>query len=154
MRICCVADIRLTRTLNALVSVLNGHADRILRDEFQITYSQFVFLVCVNEQGKVSVGALAKLLSISQPAVSKKLQWFIEKGFISVAADSSHKSKVIIQLTTGGRKLANRASQNLEERFKSSLGFFKSDELVNLEIQLVQILEHMRNKNGNKNGKK
>jgi DNA-binding MarR family transcriptional regulator len=148
-----MTETRLTRTLNALVSELNRHADRILRDEFQITYSQFVFLVNLNEQMKVSVGSLAQVLSISQPAVSKKLPWFIEKGFIAVAADSQHKSKVIIQLTAKGRKLAIGAAQILEERFKSSLGFFKTSELDRLETQLTQILEHLRNKNGDRNGK-
>lgn len=149
-----MAESRLTRTLNALVSELNRHADRILRKELQITYSQFIFLVTVSEQGKVSVGSLAKLLSVSQPAVSKKLNWFIEKDFISVAADTQHKSKVMIQLTTSGRKLANHASQALEERFTSSLRFFNTSELEHLEIQLLQILEHLRNKNGDRNGKK
>ena len=72
-----MSETRLTRTLNSVVAELNRHADLILRDEFDLTYNQFVFLVTLSEKDSLGAGELAKLLSISQPASTNNSRDFL-----------------------------------------------------------------------------
>lgn len=141
-----MSETRLTRTLNSVVSELNRHADSILREEFDLTYSQFVFLLTLSEKDSVGAGELAKLLSISQPAVSKRLDWFVDKGLVRVKSASEHKSKLLIGLTAKGRKLAKVAAEVLENRFTSAIPTFQSKQLQALETQLQSVLVALRSK--------
>lgn len=141
-----MSETRLTRTLNSVVSELNRHADLILRDEFDLTYNQFVFLVTLSEKDSLGAGELAKLLSISQPAVSKRLGWFVDKGLVKVQFATAHKSKLVIGLTAKGRKLAEVAAEALENRFTSAIPTFQSKQLQVLETQLQSVLVSLRSK--------
>ena len=51
---------RITFTLNELVYVLNSTADRLLRANFEITYSQFLFMVTLLSQTKPTPSYLAE----------------------------------------------------------------------------------------------
>lgn len=135
-----------TRTLNTLVSKLNSSADEILRKEFRITYSQFRYLVVVNENPGISVGQLAKALSISQPAVSKKISEFLEQGLIASAGDPDHKTKVVLRTTSKGKRLSERASSVLEARFVNKLDFFQPGELEKFEDALQVMLKKLSEK--------
>lgn len=137
---------RVTRTLNTLVSKLNSSADEILRKEFRITYSQFRYLVVVNENPGISVGQLAKALSISQPAVSKKISEFLEQCLIASARDPEHKTKVVLRTTSKGKRLSERASSVLEARFVNMLDFFQPGELEKFEGALQVMLKKLSEK--------
>ena len=141
-----VDKFRVTRTLNTLVSKLNSSADEILRKEFRITYSQFRYLVVVNENPGISLGKLAKALSISQPAVSKKISEFIEQGLIASAGDPEHKTKVVLRTTSKGKRLSEQASSVLEARFVNKLDFFQPGELEKFEGALQVMLKKLSEK--------
>lgn len=132
---------RLTHTINLLTSELNRHADRILRREFQLTYSQFEFLVVILELQSVSVGDLAAKLAISQPAVSKKLPWFVERDLIKLGSDPKHKTKVLISLTRKGSGLAKESARFLEVKFREAMASYRDAELNALTDDLQNMLE-------------
>ena len=71
-----MAETRITFTLNRLVSVLNSHADAILRSRYNMTYSQFVFLLFLLKPGQMSMTELSECLDVSTAAVSKRAPWF------------------------------------------------------------------------------
>jgi DNA-binding MarR family transcriptional regulator len=137
---------RVTRTLNTLVSKLNSSADEILRKEFRITYSQFRYLLVVNENPDISLGKLAKALSISQPAVSKKISEFLEQGLMTSARDPEHKTKVVLRTTSKGKRLSEQASSELEARFVNKLNFFQPGELEKFEGSLQVMLKKLSEK--------
>lgn len=135
-----------THTINAVSNELNRHADRLLRREFRLTYSQFVLLMNVREQGSVSVGELADLLHISQPAVSKKLSWFVGMHLIVLGRDEADKKRVMISATSRGTKLADEASQLLETSFRNAMNKFHEHDVSNLNSELLHILKILMEK--------
>lgn len=108
---------RLTFTLHNLVAVLDRHADGILRRERDMTYSQFLFLVHLAD-GPRDGTQLASSLQVSRAAVSKRLDWFTEKGWVTVKPDPNHGRRQVIALTPAGAHAVRDAGDLLERAFQ------------------------------------
>lgn len=112
-----MSETRVTFTLNELTALLNDHADGILRARFDMTYSQFVFLACLQVEAR-SLTDAARMQGVSVAAVSKRVPWFVERGLIKTNGDAAHGRRVLISLTPKGRRLLMRSSSALEQAFR------------------------------------
>lgn len=121
---------RITFTLNHLVGELNRLADRILRREFGLTYSQFLFLVHLESSGTVSVSTLARHLGVSRAAVSKRVNWFRSRGLVDSGHLHSDQRLVTLAVTRRGKALVEKMSDVLEARFRE-----RFDGLVTLDLE-------------------
>jgi DNA-binding MarR family transcriptional regulator len=130
---------RITFTLNELVSVLNGAADRLLRDNFAVTYSQFLFLVTLHGLGESTPSHLAERLGVSRAAVSQRLDWFEGRKLIKVSRPKGNLRNLSLTLTMQGRSLATSSADFLEEQFRT---LFKGLPNVNLS-ELDQTLKEI-----------
>lgn len=134
----------MTFTLNHLVGELNRHADRILRDEFGLTYSQFLFLVSLASSGPVSSGVLAKNLGVSRAAVSKRTAWFTSRGFVRSGSARDDSRVVRLAITERGLALVQRMSEVLESRFRSTFDDLPGLDLEQLNQTLLTILAKLQ----------
>jgi len=142
---------RVTFTLNELVYVLNSAADRLLRANFELTYSQFLFLVTLKSQDKPTASYLAECLGVSRAAVSQRLSWFQERDLVRVSRVSGNEKNLSLELTRKGELLATQSADFLEEEFRILFASGASVDLEKLDKTLTQVktqlIENMESRN-------
>lgn len=134
---------RITFTLNELVYVLNSTADRLLRANFEITYSQFLFLVTLMSQNNPTPSYLAECLGVSRAAVSQRLSWFEERNFVKITKLSGNDKSLSLALTRKGEALATQSADFLEQEFRIMFENAAFVDLVKLDKTLTQIKTHL-----------
>ena len=130
---------RITFTLNELVYVLNSTADRHLRANFGLTYSQFLFLVTLMSQDKPTPSYLAECLGVSRAAVSQRLSWFQERNLVKVARVLGNEKNLSLELTPKGEQLATQSADFLEKEFRILFDGGASVDLEKLDETLTQV---------------
>ena len=130
---------RITFTLNELVYVLNSAADRLLRANFELTYSQFLFLVTLMGQDKPTASYLAECLGVSRAAVSQRLSWFQERNLVKVSRVSGNEKNLALELTRKGELLATKSADFLEKEFRLLFDGRGSVDLEKLDKTLTQM---------------
>jgi DNA-binding MarR family transcriptional regulator len=125
--------------LNELVYVLNSTADRHLRANFGLTYSQFLFLVTLMSQDKPTPSYLADCLGVSRAAVSQRLSWFQERNLVKVARVLGNEKNLSLELTPKGEQLATQSADFLEKEFRILFDGGASVDLEKLDETLTQV---------------
>ncbi|NBX24066.1 MAG: MarR family transcriptional regulator, partial [Microbacteriaceae bacterium] len=100
---------------------MNGQADSLLRREFGLTHSQFVFLLIVLETKEIDVTRLAEALGVTKGAVSKRIGWFLDRDLVSTHQSPGDGKRLLTSLTPEGIKLAKSAGDFLEHRFLATI---------------------------------
>jgi DNA-binding MarR family transcriptional regulator len=116
-----MAELRISFLLNDLVREMNSQADGLLRRKFELTYSQFVFLLIVGENKEIDVTRLASALGVTKGAVSKRLNWFVERRLVETYQNQGNSKRVVISLTKEGSALAKSAGNFLENEFLAAI---------------------------------
>ena len=140
---------RISFMLNSLVREMNGQADALLRAEYSITYSQFVFLQVLSESGQLDITRLAQALGVSKAAVSKRIDWFAERSLVHVDQDPTNAKRVLVSLTAQGADLSKKSGDYLERRFLNAVAAAPGVDFAALGEMLVTLTAHMeKNKRG------
>ena len=134
---------RITFTLNELVYVLNSTADRLLRANFEITYSQFMFMVTLMSQTNPTPSYLAECLGVSRAAVSQRLSWFQERNLVKISKASGNDKNLSLALTRKGETLAAESADFLEKEFRVIFKNASFVDLDKLDKTLTQIKSHL-----------
>jgi DNA-binding MarR family transcriptional regulator len=134
---------RITFTLNELVYVLNSTADRLLRANFEITYSQFLFMVTLMSQSNPTPSFLAECLGVSRAAVSQRLSWFQERNLVKISRVSGNDKNLSLALTRKGETLATQSADFLEKEFRVLFDNAAFVDLDKLDKTLTQIKSHL-----------
>ena len=134
---------RISFMLNSLVRVMNGQADALLRAEYSITYSQFVFLQRLSESGQLDITRLAQALGVSTAAVSKRIEWFVERALVRVDHDAANAKRVLVSLTAQGADLAKKSGDFLERRFLGAVAAAPGVDFAALGDTLLTLTTHM-----------
>jgi DNA-binding MarR family transcriptional regulator len=140
-----MAEQRISFMLNSLVKVMNGQADALLRAEYSITYSQFVFLQVLSESGQLDITRLAQALGVSKAAVSKRIEWFVERALVHVDQDPTNAKRVLVSLTAQGADLAKKSGDYLERRFLGAVAAAPGIDFAALGDTLATLTAHMEN---------
>lgn len=135
---------RISFLLNELVREMNRQADSLLREEFDITYSQFAFLLKLTESGVTDVTRLAVALGVTKGAVSKRLGWFVNRGLVSTSQRENDAKRVMISITNSGSNLATKAGDYLESRLTLAITGSVGANLNALRLELQQMLAVLR----------
>jgi DNA-binding MarR family transcriptional regulator len=134
---------RITFTLNELVYVLNSTADRLLRANFEITYSQFLFMVTLMSQTNPTPSYLAECLGVSRAAVSQRLSWFQDRNLVKISRVSGNDKNLSLALTRKGETLATQSADFLEKEFRLIFDNAAFVDLDKLDKTLSQIKSHL-----------
>ena len=134
---------RITFTLNELVYILNSTADRLLRANFEITYSQFLFMVTLMSQANPTPSYLAECLGVSRAAVSQRLSWFQERNLVKISKVSGNDKNLSLALTRKGETLAAESADFLEKEFRVIFKNASFVDLDKLDKTLTQIKSHL-----------
>ena len=134
---------RITFTLNELVYVLNSTADRLLRANFEMTYSQFLFMVTLMSQTNPTPSYLAECLGVSRAAVSQRLSWFQERNLVKISKVSGNDKNLSLALTRKGETLTTQSADFLEKEFRIIFDNAAFVDLDKLDKTLSQIKSHL-----------
>ena len=134
---------RITFTLNELVYVLNSTADRLLRANFELTYSQFLFMVTLMSQTNPTPSYLAECLGVSRAAVSQRLSWFQERNLVKISKVSGNDKNLSLALTRKGETLTTQSADFLEKEFRVIFDNAAFVDLDKLDKTLSQIKSHL-----------
>jgi len=134
---------RITFTLNELVYVLNSIADRRLRANYGLTYSQFLFLVTLMSQNNPTPSYLAECLGVSRAAVSQRLAWFQKRNLLRVSKVSGNEKNLSLSLTREGQALSTESADFLEKEFRVLFEGAAFVDLDKLDTTLGQIKTHL-----------
>lgn len=146
-----MTDSRITFTLNHLVAVLNSSADRLLRANFSLTYSQFLFLVTLQGLVTCTPSFLAERLGVSRAAVSQRLTWFEDRKLIEITSAKDNNKNLSLRLTELGSELAIKSADFLEAEFRKLFHALPTIDLNALDKTLkqltVELIERQETKN-------
>ena len=111
----------LSRTLHRLTARLDRGADAFLRAEAGVSYRRFLALYLVGSEGADTQRALAELLGVTEPSVSRMVRVLQEDGWLAAAPDPLGGNRRQLRLTTTGERLVTDWGGELERRFAGLL---------------------------------
>jgi len=135
-----MTETRISFLLNHLVREMNSQANGLLREKFEITYSQFVFLTIVGENNDIDVTRLAETMGVTKGAVSKRLSWFVERKFVTTHQSHGDAKRVLIAITKKGAKLVESAVNYLEREFLAAISKSPDFDQAILQSELSKML--------------
>ena len=118
--------------LHAVVSLLDRSADQIL-PSLGLTYSRYLTLLTIERLGEATQRAIAEAVGITEPAVSRTIRALQAEGLVAANAIPGAGNRRAVGLTTAGRRLVDRATDQLEDAFGGLLtaaGLAASDVLA------------------------
>jgi hypothetical protein len=139
-------ETRISFLLNDVVREMNRQADGLLRQKYEITYSQFLFLLMVQDTEKCDVTRLAGSLGVTRGAVSKRLHWFIDRELVTTHKLANDEKRLMISLTENGASLTKSASDYLERKFLKVITSATESNQSNLRGELQAMLGALQSK--------
>ncbi|HTF45906.1 MAG TPA: MarR family transcriptional regulator [Pseudonocardia sp.] len=94
--------------------------------ELNLTYPQYLVLLVLWEEGRVTVGQLGERLQLDSGTLSPLLKRLEANGFVRRERSLADERLVDVTLTDAGRRLERRA-QCIPERLFSSTGLTEHD---------------------------
>ena len=101
-------------------------AYRPILGELNITYPQYLVLLVLWEEGRITVGRLGERLQLDSGTLSPLLKRLEANGFVRRERSVDDERIVEVALTPAGRRLERRA-QCIPERLFSSTGLSQQD---------------------------
>jgi len=102
--------------LHAVVALLDRSADQIL-PSLGLSYSRYLTLLTIERLGEATQRAIADALGITEPAVSRTIRALQAEGLVAAKATPGVGNRRAVGLTTAGRRLVDRAADQLEDAF-------------------------------------
>ena len=113
----------------------------LLRD-LDITYTQYIVMMVLWEQGSASVRELGDRLFLDSGTLTPLLKKLEAKGLVSRTADATDGRRVVVELTDEGRALKGKAAR-VPVAMGSCLGFSPA-EAAQLKELLDKVIRNVR----------
>jgi DNA-binding MarR family transcriptional regulator len=109
-----------------------------------LTYPQYLVMLVLWEEGKVSVGRLSERLYLDSGTLTPLLKRLEAGGLVRRERSTADARVVDVELTTAGKKLKQRAA-SVPQALACRVGL-RSDEFARMHRQLVHLFEVVREK--------
>jgi len=129
-------------------------ASRLITREYQpyleelgITYPQYLVLMVLWEKDTISVNEISRKLILNTNTLTPLLKRMEVQGLLKRQRSGSDERKVIIRLTTYGKKMQEKASRIPEElALRLVSGTMKLEELTDLKDKLNTLIDFLSKK--------
>ncbi len=128
--------------LRQIIRAIDLHSKKLER-ESGLTGPQLLILHMIREAGSLSVGALARSVSLSQATVTSILDRLERKRFLTRTRDSADKRKVLVALSPLGEETLDRAPTLLQKEFIQCFNELAEWEQTLLLSSLQRVAEMM-----------
>lgn len=115
-------------------------ADSTLQDKLDLTLSQFLILMVVNQNPNVKQIEIADFLEITQAAVSRQIDVLKNKKMITISQNEKNRRENLLSPTIKGREIFTKANAILYETFENLYKIMNEKEKINLEKSLDKLL--------------
>ena len=110
--------------------------------ELELSFTQIKALCAMDmESEELSVKALADLMGVSLPAMSRAVDGLFERGFVSREEDSEDRRMKRVRLTDAGRTVPQALNESRLSALQGLLSSLGDEEATALEHALGLILE-------------
>lgn len=119
-----------------------GIAARSLADAGEeVTLTQYRSLVVLASRGPQGLGALAELLSVTPPTVSRMCDRLVRKQLILRRADPGDRRQIRVALSARGRRLVEEVTRRRREELAQLLVSMSSAEQASVATSLQRLAD-------------
>jgi DNA-binding MarR family transcriptional regulator len=93
---------------------------------------QFKAMIVLKEQGRQTVGGVARALKISEPSASLLVDKLVTRGMVVRDTDPGDRRRTLVALSVSGDDLMTRLRRSKEDRFAGWLSQLPVDDLADL----------------------
>lgn len=115
-------------------------ADSSLQERLNLTLSQFLILMAVNQNPNITQVQVAGFLEQTQAAVSRQIDVLKNKKLIEITKNENNKRENLLFPTLHGRKVFTKANDVLHETFDDLYKIMNDREKNQLEKSLDKLL--------------
>lgn len=136
----------------SIVSLLFASRMETLLAEFDLTFGQFSILNHMARpdlMGGTRVSEIAGVVALKQPAVTKAMAKFEEKGFVQVEASEQDQRAKCVRLTAKGRAALQRIQHRTAPDLAQMFGTMPTDRLLSFISQMKDLGEWLDQHRGN-----
>jgi DNA-binding MarR family transcriptional regulator len=98
-----------------------------------IGMGQLKALIVLKEQGRQTVGGLARALRVTEPSASLLLDRLVIRGLVARESDSEDRRRTLVALSASGDELMTRLRRTKDDRFIAWLSRVSAEDLQSLE---------------------
>jgi DNA-binding MarR family transcriptional regulator len=132
----------LSFALHQLTARMDLVADRILRDQLDISYPRFLALFAIDLLDRPSQRDLAGWLGLSEPSVSRTVRGLEADELVQMLATPGGGNRRTLDLTPDGKSVVQRGKRVLVRRFDAVVRASQVDHAA-LHDQVRAILAHL-----------
>lgn len=103
-------------SLRRIIRCTDLHSRRLVKT-YGLTGPQLILLEVIAREGEISIGKLARTVSLSQATVTNIVERLEQKGLFTRCKDKQDKRKVDVNLTDRGRDILRREPSLLDREF-------------------------------------
>lgn len=111
--------------------------------QLDLTMGQLKALFALADDA-LTVGQIATLLGIGQPAASTLVERLVQLGMVTRSEDAADRRRTLVRLTPAGAEMASKLRQGGQDRFRALLSHLGDDDLAAL-VQGLQALAAIAN---------
>ena len=102
--------------IRRIIQAIDLHSRHLVR-QFGLTGPQLIVLQEISRFGEVSVGEIAKAISLGQATVTGILERLENRGLIIKQRSKNDKRRVLVQATSASKQLLEKAPPPMQEHF-------------------------------------
>ena len=132
--------IPLSHKIHIIAHKLQIRATVILEDNFDLSFSGYVFLWILLKHKNISQDDLSKFAGISPAATSKRIDTLLKKGLIELSVNPDNRRQHIVRPTNKAKVVVKKASTLLENDFSDVIAVLKNKSLFESELDSVLLV--------------
>ncbi|MBI4788060.1 MAG: MarR family transcriptional regulator [Chloroflexi bacterium] len=109
--------------------------------DLNLTVSQLRAVFFLAFRGSLTIGELAKLLGMGNPAASILVQQLVQQELAERSEDAKDRRRTLVRLTERGAELMRGRREQREAKFRNWLSQLSDDELAGLRQGLVPLVK-------------
>lgn len=138
-------DHRILRSIRRIIRAVDVHS-RKLSGTFQLTTPQLITLLCIVDEGPVSLSHISKRVNLSSSTIVGILDRLEAKGLVLRERSQIDRRLVFVHATKKGTTVARSAPSPLQDELLSRLNALPESEQLQLATALERIVELMHAK--------
>jgi DNA-binding MarR family transcriptional regulator len=123
--------------LNYLVDLMRVKAESILKENFDLEYSQFLILHFINIIDKPNQQIISQYMGFTGAGVSKQIDKLEQSGLVTKVIDKTNRRSNLINLTAQGQKVIDQALPLLESKFDKYIDSKDKQAMLKITGQVI-----------------
>ena len=126
--------------IHKAVFVMDKTADSTLQEKLNLTLSQFLILMSIEQNPNLTQVEIARFLELTQAAVSRQIDVLKNKNLITISQNEKNRRENLLFPTLKGKEIFTKADKILHETFETLYKVMDEKEKENLEKSLDKLL--------------